>query len=48
MSGDLGDPSDSRDSDAVPGDVRHGDAVAMDVLEEDLSISSGQSASLKM
>lgn len=38
---DLGDPRH-----AVARDVRHGDAVSVDVLEENLGVPSGQGAGL--
>ncbi len=44
--GDLGDPRYPGDSNAVARDVCHGDAIAVDVLEENFSVPSGQSAGL--
>lgn len=43
---DLSNTSYPRNSDIMTGDVCHGDAVAMDVFEENLSVPSCQSACL--
>lgn len=43
---DLCDSRYPGDGDAVSRDVRHGDAVAVDVLEENFCVPSGQSARL--
>lgn len=46
VSGDLSDPRYPGDGDAVARDVRHGDAVSVDVLQENFGVPSGQSAGL--